>query len=425
MPSFMYNPSYQHSNKHGYVLSLMYNIGGQQTSGIESLMSLQCWIGSMKLTMLIPEPVVIDGQFMSFYPQNAASSASLLHFHDLFDILHHNNITNDKGYPQLVSNKNFLLNAPRKVIYIESVVDYSATVTFKIKWTSNNTNPCYSTPASMSSLASENFCIVKVLSLYDRVTWHRYHEIFTKEQMYKNIFGELSPEDITLVFNNWRTTWYVENPNGEHALECKDLRSKSNYEEFRPSTKLLEDAQRYTYRYLHSQNVAVMYRLEQLMHNWDELKLPEEELKYRIQECLNESVQIFINISGAMGQDSIPFVALDMGKYGSKAWHVPVNSHFDFNWMKNQAKMTLSLLFQNHLSYEEWEESFVQTANSSKDGPYIAALQRILASQAECLIAVGGGSFQELAMKEYMKNHPDKEKWCIYSVCHVNYDTRI
>ena len=132
-----------------------------------------------------------------------------------------------KRYPQLVSSEEFLLNAPRKVVYVETVVETGATIpTLKIKWTSSNANPCYSMPESMSSLANENFCIVKVLSLYDMNKWRYSYEVFTEEQMYRDIFGDLSPEEVTLIFNIWKMAWCVTNLYGDRPLECKDLRLK-------------------------------------------------------------------------------------------------------------------------------------------------------------------------------------------------------
>ena len=63
------------------------------------------------------------------------------------------------------------------------------------------------------------------------------------------------------------------------------------------------------------------------------------------------------------------------------------------------------------------EESFAQVASVANSGGYMAALQRTIASKADCLILVGGGYFQELALNDYKMNHPDKNKWCVHLVC--------
>ena len=64
--------------------------------------------------------------------------------------------------------------------------------------------------------------------------------------------------------------------------------------------------------------------------------------------------------------------------------------------------------------------TFTNATKRIENSGYIAALQRTLASQAECLVLAGGGNFQELAMRDYMRNHPNKRNWCIHAVCAID-----
>ena len=78
----------------GYVVVLRYT--GQQGTGIQALMSLQCFIGSLSLSVYILEPSMIDTSFGSFFelseaPSYNSSSRYLLRFSDIFDIAHFNN----------------------------------------------------------------------------------------------------------------------------------------------------------------------------------------------------------------------------------------------------------------------------------------------------------------------------------------------
>lgn len=82
--------------------------------------------------------------------------------------------------------------------------------------------------------------------------------------------------------------------------------------------------------------------------------------------------------------------------------------------LTEEAKLLIMDLYSNKLTFEEWEESFNKATGGVKNNGYIAALQRTLASRAKCLVLVGGGSFQELALKDYLKNHPNKEDHCIH-----------
>ena len=74
-------------------------------------------------------------------------------------------------------------------------------------------------------------------------------------------------------------------------------------------------------------------------------------------------------------------------------------------------------VYGNKLSYQDWENSFSLASRGLSDPPYIAAMQRALASQADCLILMGGGRFQLLAYEDYLMLHPDPSKQCVQYVC--------
>ena len=57
------------------------------------------------------------------------------------------------------------------------------------------------------------------------------------------------------------------------------------------------------------------------------------------------------------------------------------------------------------MTFKEWEDSFLQVTGNITDGGYIAALQRTIGSQADCLILVGGGTFRLGAISEYVHSH--------------------
>ena len=65
------SPSDPTPGMYGYVLNLRY--GGQQSGGAGSMASLQCWIKSFNLPMLIVEPAIWRSKFRA---ANSATSAS-------------------------------------------------------------------------------------------------------------------------------------------------------------------------------------------------------------------------------------------------------------------------------------------------------------------------------------------------------------
>ena len=58
--------------------------------------------------------------------------------------------------------------------------------------------------------------------------------------------------------------------------------------------------------------------------------------------------------------------------------------------------------------FEKWEQSFSKAAGS--DQTYIAALQRVIASRASCLLLFGGGTFKLLAFN--LHSYPKQSEQC-------------
>ena len=111
-------------------------------------------------------------------------------------------------------------------------------------------------------------------------------------------------------------------------------------------------------------------------------------------------------------------ITADIGKYGSNTFHWAVKDKEKLAIGINETKTTMLELTNHTLSFEEWEESYVMAAGGITNSGYIAALQRTIASQADCLVLImGGGNFQDLALQEYGRLHQIKKKRCIHYVC--------
>ena len=86
-------------------------------------------------------------------------------------------------------------------------------------------------------------------------------------------------------------------------------------------------------------------------------------------------------------------IAADVGVHGSYSINLFLNdkssSHNAIKLLKNRIPIWLNERF----SFEEWEESFVKSANGIINPGYVAALQRIIATRADCLVLFGGGNF--------------------------------
>ena len=284
---------------------------------------------------------------------------------------------------------------------------------------------CYQSktlPSSVRVFTQAGFCVKRVISVSLFRKNGSSYELFTESDLHDSVFGPFSPDNVTLIFNSWHTPWYVANSQLQNPNQCREIKVTSRKAQFRPSPRLLADVKYYKDHFLNSSNtLAIMVRLERMLLKFRRSK----DVENQIQRCLMKVTNIVHEI-WKRKKPSVPLVTLDLGKYGSGSWDASMEEYFgnriDSNRITSFAKETLLTLFNNHWSFEQWEQSFTQAAKGLENSGYIAALQRTLASQAECLVLAGGGNFQELAVRDYMREHPDKGSWCIYLVCPVDGD---
>jgi len=94
-------------------LQTILRYGGQQSGGVGSLASLQCWIKSFDLPLLIAEPAVRHSKLFS-------TDLKGLRFSDFFDIEKFNNLrVGRKEFGQITAWDHFLKDAPRSVVYVQ------------------------------------------------------------------------------------------------------------------------------------------------------------------------------------------------------------------------------------------------------------------------------------------------------------------
>ena len=271
------------SSMYGYVVAMRYS--GQQGTGIQALMSLQCWIGSFNLPMLILEPVLNETQFISF---SNVFKTSLIQFSDLFDISRFNSASASMKFAQLGSQDHFYKNAPRKVIYVNSRRSrrFEGAKPPTLIWSASKENDCYS-----EVYIQNGFCVVRVIDLTSQWSMQISYQIFSAAEMHEIIFGRWSPEEITLIFKEWHTPWYVVNPTLQQPSQCRNIRNISTESQFYPSHRLLTDVQYYENYFLGSRNkLAVMLRLERMTIQL-KIKKHRSDNTSDAEKCLSEAVE--------------------------------------------------------------------------------------------------------------------------------------
>ena len=387
--------------KHGYVVVMSYS--GQQGAGIQSLLSMQCWVSTFNLPMYILEPIMSSTMFVSI-PRHTENR--FLTFSDLFDIEHFNRMSESTGYPLVVSREQFYSDAPRNVIFIHPGPKDE---TSKVVWKADGKQNCYKFEGGrLLHLAEEqSFCCVRIIQA--QVTPIKI--LMTEQEVREVIFGDHLPQSVTLVFSKWQTPWFVESEELDNPKMCKGVGRGSNKEQFLPSPRLVSDAKYYEKHFLNSSNdVALMLRTERMKQFIEK----HTSQGWTVDKCFNEAMILTkeLQVSG------YPMVTLDLGTFGSTSLSKFLGRYKIS--VTEKSKVLVTELYDNKLTFEEWEESFTKATGGEDHKGYVAALQRILASRAKCLILVGGGYFQDLALKDYLQSHPNKKDQCIRMVCALN-----
>ena len=398
-------PSRVRAHQGTYVTLRRYS--GQQGAGVRALASLQCFLKSLKLNFWIAEPEIVNSSFRG-RPDGGGNGGGLK-FGDLFDKKLFNIRSKKRGHPLMVSMEKFIQQHPKYTIIIKRSNESS-----EILWssepggevhclTSNNYTDL--TYESVLNLTDPSRCIVRVVKL--RIDW--VYNVTREENQFDSVrtlrlflFGDWSPSDVTLEFTIWAGPYNVLDRHHHCYLEYNSSRTTNSL--FKPSKRLLQDAKRYNDMFLKGENrLAIMIRTEKVVMFYFQLNKS---------SSLEECFQQVLNLSREMGSEK-PLVTLDMGRFGSST----VYNLNDTEEVQNASRAALVSLYRDQWTFEEWEDSFVEATGGETKEAYVAALQRILASRADCLVLMGGGNFQALAVEGYLNYHENSSEWCIYSVC--------
>ena len=420
---------YLNNNGDNKLYTIVLYLAGQQASGVQALLNLQCRAHSLELPMVILEPIIPQNKFKALPPLHFNESGapqldlsqleSVMSFSDLFDLEMFNKMSSEMDYAPLIPRESFFERAPRKIVLVVLFDEERNELPEIIRlWPKHGLLPdsCFDPLTSHLSndpkyqiyqIIQKGFCVIKVV-LFQMTRGKPL--IFTEAQLRRSILGRQSYTDITLVFNVWMPKFVMP---GSKGSECINSGYHSSKEQLQPSKRLLANAKYYEDHFLKSgrNSLTLMIRLE---HIYTFLRRPKRQYEeWTVEKCLNaakKEIQEFHETKSF----SKPFVTLDIGKYGSKSL-----SSAGLQKIKNDTELInkfLLSLYDGEWNLKEWEESFVEATGGIEDSSYVAALQRTLASKAECLILVGGGMFQELTVRNYMSTH-DKADWCIHYLC--------
>ena len=392
----------------GYVVPLGY--GGHQVRGATGIASLQCLIKSFDLPMHIVEPLVSASQFLGL------PKGKWVRFTEIFDINLFNKLTQvEDRFAQLVTWDDFLQNAPRNVIFLK--LNASTQSLAKVEWEAQeqqidtNHRDCKHI-ATLNYLQDRGFCVVKVVN-----SAYQHNHPFIADDLYKVIFSNWRPEEVTLIINAWTPNYLVPNPKLKNPLLCRKTYDQKSHQIFLPSKQILGAVQKYEDMFLKpSTSIAVMVRSEHFLLSLGYLQTNKTMLNQTITATLNKLVAITRKLQAKFPHGKV-VVTADIGKYGSYTWSNTMSRLGNrdrelTSFVLNAVKGTVTALYDNSWTFEEWEESFGTATGGIEDQSYISVLQKSIAGRARCLILFGGGGFELIALNEYLRNHPIPSEQC-------------
>ena len=378
----------------GYIFP--YSIYEEQTNGAKNLWQLQVF--AKQVGMHVVEPFAKDSWFTM--ADIAPNFIQALRFGDYVDIDKWNHlVTRDGGNP-LIQWKEFITKAPRKAIILYT--DKHQTI--RMPLTTTYDKACkVERQIATSDLhwIRENFDVIKTVCYL--CATHKPHALSIKEFVALVLAdSNLQPDEASLIIVNWlgiRKTRV-------HLLPIKMFTTVLHRKfTFPPSKRVMAAYKAYVQHYIGDHKyVGIIFRTHHVMY-FSPLKGSfTNQSKYLLQcsKCLSDVLDKVRNRWKI-------FLAYDMGLFGS------INYVKDKRLVPLQKQIFLDV-FNGSLQVNEREEHLIKAANGTTDRGVIALLEKVIATNADCIILLGQHStFVQSAGKLYASIHQTNS--CIVSIC--------
>ena len=365
----------------GHVIAVTF--WDQQTYSVGRLLSLQCW--ASYYNMVVVEPFMIDSKFGAPLTAEAMKhKETMVRLGKLYDLEHWNEYSKKKGYAPIVEWKEFLHQAPRNVTIVKIYHSFYFGTSLQVQ------REDYS-----RVLNPHGFQVVRELQ------YGSHEKKRSMDNFATHVFGNNSPSDVTIIFSDWSRL--INKIVDLNKVRCEA--THSDFDAISPSKEVSESAKAYIdNQFGGGEYNAVMLRLEWMVSSGSKAK--------SISSCLNQTIKYLDAVKNFTGIKST-FVAVDVGKYGSKT-SMSLNSKS----MLELVQVFLRTLYGYSSSLQHWEQTFEEISEDTTPG-YIGYLQKVIATRAKCMLLIGGGTFQEHALKMYRELHRGANDAC-YAVAKVH-----
>ena len=407
----------------GYVLVLRYS--GQQGAGVKALSSLQQWIRDLNLPMTIVEPF-IQSSILGIHPAKVGVNKSV-RFGEMFDLDNFNAVSRSEGLPEMTPWSAYSARTLGRAVYVNMVTIRDRQAPFSPPTISWEDDPggerCQVAEITGPDESSVSLCQARRVEAYWKFA--STHAL-SSDEVYNTILGGLDPSSVTLIFSIWRGPWQVQKDEGtadvSQDLKYKDSQSLRNsvvsYQNIFLSPHAVGPE---SINVAESKYIAVMIRAEHSIIEF--LAKRSKNISEDLENCLDQVVKETDAAMREVGASGL-VVTSDVGYYGSGSWRKTISSpeKGDLGDVQGRVKRGVERLYagRQDWTFKQWERSFVEASGGVEERGYVAALQRVLATdrRAGCLVLLGGGRFQELSLKQYLYNtRNNTHSRCIRMVC--------
>ena len=397
--------------------------GGQMTRAIRNMMLQQCWGTNLghNYTYIVEPFSAASNLFHSARFWTDLEKGKLrdaTRFSEYYDLKYYNLKSQMDNSIGLATWEKFLKYAPRHSVV---VVAPQQSCRFPSN-TRDSINTKISSTCSftknfqdfVTGLEKYNFYVTKVTCVH----CSSLRSPLTLKELHTELYAGHNFSKVTVMINSWRnfahtSTWL------QVSEICKLSEDPASSTRLRPSQQIINHTQYYMKNIIRSQGVvAVMIRIERFLT---------QQVSGRIQRnltsCLNATVVIHDKIKKKV-KDTGTLLTLDVGRFGSQVMQnsnavskLAVHGEESIQSITFLAENTMKRIYNGKFTIKTWEDTFSEASGGITEVGYIAMLQRNIATVADCLILMGGGSYQQVAAHQYINNHPNPSRQCLHTIC--------
>ena len=377
----------------------------QQVGAAMNLFSLQKWARSVGVPVV--EPFVQNSMFRLPIVFSQKELATKLRFRDYFDIDIWNNKSVLMNGSALISWEAFVEQAPKKYIFV-AIVNSLREEERPIFIDDEIMQQEYCNDTFHYFTDKFSFYInLLQTTVVRRVCLSFYKTIMNIDKFTDAIYGSIRPSDVVVWFQIWKG--FSKN-NRVRVFQQQFHRSPATLAMLHTSKRILDDSQKYVQQFLKSE--PGKYTAISIRTVVRGKYLPRSNHSSFFHNCIKELGSVIYS-ANSTDHDSNVFVALDLGRFGDRT----VEHFIHRSIIKSIETEIFQTMYNNSLTMWKWEQSFIQASGGITDSGYVAAMQRTIVENGQCLILFGGRSnFQRSLLLTYKEKHANES--CIKEVCY-------